>query len=45
MIVDEAEADLEMAEDPFLEAGISIPEDLPYSTQLPRKKVIFNSIS
>jgi hypothetical protein len=32
MIVDEADADLELAEDPFLEAGISIPEELPYIT-------------
>ena len=29
LIVDEAEEALEMAEDPFLEAGISIPTDLP----------------
>ena len=30
MIVDDADRDLEMAADPFLEAGIMIPEDLPY---------------
>ncbi|XP_023337532.1 bestrophin homolog 24 isoform X2 [Eurytemora carolleeae] len=30
MIVDEADGEMEMAEDPFLEAGISIPEELPY---------------
>ena len=30
LIVDEADGDLEMAEDPFLEAGISIPTELPY---------------
>eukprot|EP00095_Tigriopus_kingsejongensis_P001211 maker-scaffold1592_size34625-snap-gene-0.6 protein:Tk01211 transcript:maker-scaffold1592_size34625-snap-gene-0.6-mRNA-1 annotation:"PREDICTED: bestrophin-1-like" len=30
LIVDEAEEDLEIAEDPFTEAGISIPADLPY---------------
>lgn len=30
LIVDEAEEDLEMSEDPFLEAGIDIPQDLPY---------------
>ena len=29
LIVDEAEEALEMAEDPFLEAGIDIPKDLP----------------
>ena len=29
LIVDEAEEELEMAEDPFLEAGIAIPTDLP----------------
>ena len=30
LIVDEADEDLEMAGDPFLEAGIDIPSDLPY---------------
>ena len=30
MIVDEAEEDLEIARDPFLEAGIDIPENLPH---------------
>lgn len=30
LIVDLADNDLEMANDPFLEAGISIPEELPY---------------
>jgi hypothetical protein len=30
LIVDEADAELELAEDPFQEAGISIPPDLPY---------------
>jgi hypothetical protein len=29
LIVDEAEEELEMADDPFLEAGISVPQDLP----------------
>ncbi len=29
LIVDEAEEELEMAEDPFMEAGIAIPKDLP----------------
>ena len=28
--VDLADADMELANDPFLEAGISIPEELPY---------------
>ena len=28
--MDEADAELEMADDPFMEAGISIPEELPY---------------
>ena len=32
LIVDDADTELEMAEDPFLEAGITIP-DLPYSKQ------------
>ena len=30
MIVDQAEEDVEMSQDPFLEAGISIPESMPY---------------
>jgi len=30
LVVDLADNDLEMANDPFLEAGISIPEELPY---------------
>ena len=30
LIVDEAEEDLEIARDPFLEAGIDIPENLPH---------------
>lgn len=30
LIVDQAEADVEMSQDPFLEAGISIPQELPH---------------
>lgn len=30
MIVDEADTDLEMANDPFIEAGIDVPANLPY---------------
>ena len=30
MIVDQAEEDVEMSQDPFLEAGISIPVSMPY---------------
>jgi len=33
MIVDEADRDMEMAADPFLEAGIDIPQELPYQAQ------------
>ncbi len=29
LIVDEAELEVEMADDPFLEAGITVPQDLP----------------
>ena len=32
-MVDLADNDLEMANDPFLEAGISIPEELPYKSE------------
>ena len=35
LIVDLADMDLEMVTDPFLEAGISIPEELPYQ-KLPK---------
>ena len=30
MIVDEADMDMEMANDPFIEAGIDVPANLPY---------------
>ena len=30
LIVDQAEEDCEVVQDPFLEAGIAIPADLPY---------------
>jgi len=30
MIVDDADVDIEMAEDPFKEAGICAPPNLPY---------------
>ncbi len=30
MIVDDADRDLEIVTDPFLEAGIDIPKELPY---------------
>ena len=30
LIVDQAEDDCEVVQDPFLEAGIAIPSDLPY---------------
>jgi hypothetical protein len=30
MIVDDADMEMEMAKDPFLEAGIEIPSELPY---------------
>ena len=35
LIVDLGDLDLEMVTDPFLEAGISIPEELPYQ-KLPK---------
>ena len=33
IIVDEADRDIEMENDPFLAAGIDIPEELPYQDQ------------
>ena len=38
MIVDCADTDTEMATDPFLEAGIEIPKELPYQTPMVKKK-------
>ena len=38
MIVDCADTDTEMATDPFLEAGIDIPKELPYQTPVVKKK-------
>ena len=38
MIVDDAERDVEMAKDPFLEAGIDIPSELPYQTPTVTRK-------
>ena len=35
MIVDQAEDDIEVVNDPFLEAGIQIPSDLPYQEEAP----------
>ena len=37
LIVDQAEEDCEVVQDPFLEAGITIPSDLPYQDQTPEK--------
>ena len=38
MIVDCADTDTEMSTDPFLEAGIDIPKELPYQTPMVKKK-------
>ena len=43
LIVDLADADMELANDPFLEAGISIPEELPYQN-LPSRASSVRSI-
>ena len=43
LIVDEADKELEMAKDPFLEAGIEIPHELPYVEDIKRKSSIFGS--
>ena len=43
MIVDEADTDIEMVKDPFLEAGIDIPEELPY--QESRKSTVTSRFS
>ena len=38
MIVDNADRDVGMATDPFLEAGIDIPKELPYQTPVMKRK-------
>ena len=43
MIVDESDSDIEMVQDPFLEAGIDIPQELPY--QESRKSTIISRFS
>ena len=35
--MDQAEEDVEMAQDPFLEAGVTIPPDMPYQDKEERK--------
>jgi hypothetical protein len=37
MIVDDADMEMEMAKDPFLEAGIAIPAELPYKDDKQRE--------
>lgn len=37
MIVDDADMELELAKDPFLEAGIAIPAELPYQDESQRE--------
>ena len=39
MIVDDADRDIEMARDPFLEAGIDVPSELPYKTPSVKRKL------
>ena len=41
MIVDGADRDIEMAKDPFLHAGIDVPNQLPYQTKNIKKSVGF----
>ena len=38
MIVDEADQEMEIVSDPFLDAGIDIPEELPYVQQTIHKR-------
>ena len=45
MIVDEADRDIDMAADPFLEAGIDIPKELPYQERKPTLKMKISSYS
>ena len=36
--MDQAEEDCEMVQDPFLEAGIAIPLELPYQDKVPKEE-------
>ena len=38
LIVDTVDMDIEMADDPFLEAGIEVPSELPYSKERQREE-------
>ena len=38
MIVDNDDKDMDMIKDPFLEAGIDIPKDLPFQTPVTQRK-------
>jgi hypothetical protein len=38
MIVDNDDKDMDMIKDPFLEAGIDIPKELPYQTPITQRK-------
>ena len=44
MIVDEADRDIELSPDPLKEAGISIPEQLPYSEEAGSKQNMISNI-
>jgi hypothetical protein len=38
MIVDNDDKDMDMIKNPFLEAGIDIPKELPYQTPMTQRK-------
>ena len=38
MIVDNDDKDMDMIKDPFLEAGIDIPKDLPFQSPVTQRK-------
>ena len=38
MIVDNDDKNMDMIKDPFLEAGIDIPKDLPFQTPITQRK-------
>ena len=40
MIVDEADMEIEMATDPFIEAGIEVPANLPYQDSYQKEESI-----
>ena len=44
MLVDDADMEMEMSKDPFLEAGITIPVELPYKDESQRQDNVIGGL-